>query len=301
MNTMSADLAVMFADIAGSSVMYKQLGDLRAKAIVDGVMGLLGDKTRQHGGVVVKTIGDEIMARFDSAATAVEAACDMQRALRGNADLSVRVGIHFGNCLIDSGDLFGEAVNDAAAIVAVAREEQIVVSQAVVNAAGNRFKGLVRRFDRIRTKGSTHWQTIYLVDWRGDNTATEFTVLGEAMPPSREGVPSTVTLRLGSAVYPLAEQDCPFHVGRDERRADLVVVSPYASRSHLTIEFHRGKFVLVDHSTNGTYVTPRGQGEMLIKREQLPLVISGVISLGCPAAKNDDQVLSFTIAEAIAV
>jgi len=68
-------------------------------------------------------------------------------------------------------------------------------------------------------------------------------------------------------------------IGRDSN-CELTVDAKYASRSHANLEFRRGKFVLLDHSTNGTYVKLKKQDDIFIRREQLPLTGEGYISLG---------------------
>jgi len=80
-------------------------------------------------------------------------------------------------------------------------------------------------------------------------------------------------------------------MGRDER-CDLVVKSYFASRRHAVIEMSRDRFVLTDQSSNGTFVVPESGHEIFLKRESLPLLGDGTISLG--AAPSDDT--SYTVA-----
>src|SRR5690625_5334558 len=72
--------------------------------------------TAEHAGTVVKTIGDEIMARFDSAGDACRAAMAIQQycsMASGDEALAVRIGIAYGPTLLDQDDTFGDTVNDA--------------------------------------------------------------------------------------------------------------------------------------------------------------------------------------------
>jgi adenylate cyclase len=58
------------------------------------------------------------------------------------------------------------------------------------------------------------------------------------------------------------------------------VETSLVSRVHARIEWRRGKFVLIDQSTNGTFVKPQGGQEVYLRREEMPLVGRGCISLG---------------------
>ena len=94
-------LAVLFADITGSSKLYESLGDAEALATIDGCLDIVAKVCTGAGGRVVKTIGDEVMAVFPSADAAARAATDMQvristrRTSRGTP-LAIHVGFHFG-------------------------------------------------------------------------------------------------------------------------------------------------------------------------------------------------------------
>ena len=83
----------------------------------------------------------------------------------------------------------------------------------------------------------------------------------------------------GRTVSLLPEQT-PFQIGRDPHKAQLLIETELASREHCHIEFRRGKYVLVDHSTNGTYVYVDEQTPIYLRREEAPLQGTGVISVG---------------------
>ena len=68
-------------------------------------------------------------------------------------------------------------------------------------------------------------------------------------------------------------------LGRDAT-VDLVVPDRMASRTHCEIERRQGKFVLVDRSANGTYVTIDGDPELVLRREETMLRHHGVLALG---------------------
>ena len=86
-------------------------------------------------------------------------------------------------------------------------------------------------------------------------------------------------------------------LGRDER-CDLVVKSYFASRRHAVIEMSRDRFVLTDQSSNGTFVAPENGHEIFLKRESVPLLGDGTISLGAAPSDDDSYTVSFHVREA---
>ena len=108
----TSDLAVLFADIAGSTRLYETLGDERAFATVGRSVAGMGDACRTYDGRVVKTIGDEVMSVFATADAAAQAAIAMQSslALDDNAAMrvAIRIGFHFGPAIERDGDVFGD-------------------------------------------------------------------------------------------------------------------------------------------------------------------------------------------------
>src|SRR5689334_4076499 len=76
-------LAVLFADVSGSTQLYDMLGDDRARSIIARCIAVMTEATLRHRGTVVKTIGDEVMSTFADAADAAEAACEMQEGISG--------------------------------------------------------------------------------------------------------------------------------------------------------------------------------------------------------------------------
>jgi adenylate cyclase len=78
-------------------------------------------------------------------------------------------------------------------------------------------------------------------------------------------------------------------IGRD-RNADIPIRDPHASRAHATIERDGDSFFLVDHSTNGTYVTVGDELEVLVLGEEMALHGQGVIALGRPLERAQELV-----------
>src|SRR5208282_5590677 len=73
------EVAIVFADVVGSTKLYELLGDLRAREMVGICIDVMRAATEQNHGTVIKTMGDEIMATFPTADDALNAAAQMQK------------------------------------------------------------------------------------------------------------------------------------------------------------------------------------------------------------------------------
>ena len=134
------NLTVLFTDLKGSTELYSRMGDMRAYGLVGEHFGLLRDVVASRGGAVVKTIGDAVMASFSTPAPALEAAMVMNREIGKVGDLELKIGLHAGPCIaVDLNerlDYFGQTVNIAARVQAIAESRQIVCTDPVRDAPG---------------------------------------------------------------------------------------------------------------------------------------------------------------------
>ena len=150
------------------------------------------------------------------------------------------------------------------------------------------YRAWTRRLYSIQVKGKTTEVELCEVLWR---QGADTTALVSNRGPAKARL---IVLRLryrDREVIRRREQDS-ITIGRDQN-AGLVVAEPMASRLHCTIERRQGKFVLADHSTNGTYVTPEGEAEMLLQREEFTLGKHGWIACGQARAATSDLIEYF--------
>src|SRR6202451_3169275 len=108
------ELAILFADVVGSTRLFELMGDLRARDMIAACIEVMREATEQHHGTVIKTIGDEVMSTFPSADDALNAAGQMQRQIAAHSELrvegqpvSIRIGCHFGSVVLENRDVFG--------------------------------------------------------------------------------------------------------------------------------------------------------------------------------------------------
>jgi adenylate cyclase len=295
-------IAVMFADIAGSSALYKAVGDAAAKAAVFAAINKMSELIRGHDGALVKLIGDEVLCYFSSADLSVLAASNIQKAFQHPLEniavstmVSVRIGIHWGPAILDQNDIFGDAVNTAARMVTAAKEKQIVVTPETVNALNSLLKKRCRAFDLVKIKAFAKPVVLYIVSWE-ENMTSEATYVSTGMVKGQQAKQdeTAIAVKFQGEELIVSSKAEIFYMGRDKQIVNLWVNTRFASRRHAWIEFRRGKFVLFDHSTNGTYVKYENDRELFLKREEIPLRGSGYISLGQHVVDNNSHVIVFS-------
>ncbi len=289
------NFAVLFADVAGSTHIYEKFGDTKASAIINTTLNIMTEIVEQHGGILIKTIGDEVMCRFDHVDNAVESACEFNEQLDINPPfqkiiLVVRTGIHWGPALLqEDGDLFGDVVNVAARMTGIAQARQIITTEDTVSHLNEHLKLKCREFDRAEVKGKAESLVIYEVVWE-PQYVTRLVPILNITPKASAVKPLLVTYQ--DFKKTISSETGPVLMGRSEQ-CDIVVQSPVASRNHAAIKFNRGKFILVDQSTNGTYVCLSDGKKFYLRRENLPLSGSGIISLGEEFGADETHYIHF--------
>jgi class 3 adenylate cyclase len=289
------DKAVLFADISGSTRLYEILGDARALATIDSCLGILKNLTQEHRGRVVKTIGDEIMAIFPDADTAVQAACEMQLAVTSmppvdKIHVAIRIGFHCGPVIEseEDGDVFGDTVNTAARMANIAKGGQIITSAMSVSRLPRVMRASARSLDALTVKGKAEDIEVFEIIWQESSEMTMMSGRTQSLPAIH------AALRLVHGVDEfILDAERPFvMIGRDAQ-ADIVIQDRMASRAHAKIERRRDKFVFIDQSTNGSYITINGENEIQLRREELLLRGSGRVSFGHGYSKDPSEILEF--------
>jgi len=289
-----ANLTVLFADLSDSTRLYETLGDTKAFGSVREVISLLKSITDDSGGRVVKSIGDGLMCAFPVADAAASAAGEMQRRiaqlppLADGRRLTIRVGFHFGPVIQDGEDVFGDCVNVAARMAGLALAGQVITTGDTIAALSAPMRESVRRIDALPVKGKAEEVEVHELMW---HTGPGRTVIPGRTPsvPAPGGGPRITLIQRGR------EQTFKdtVYFGREAAGNHLVFTGPLASRRHAKIELRGGKFVLVDQSSNGTFVTLGNHAEMKLRREEAILYGSGVIALGESAAAAGEEAVAF--------
>jgi class 3 adenylate cyclase len=297
---MSEHLTILFADVSGSTKLFETRGNLEARRLVAGVLNALAEVTQQHGGRVIKTIGDEIMCTFPGPMQGMLGAIDMQKRVSQDPDfsaenLAIRIGLHHGETLIEDNDVYGDAVNTAARMASLAKREQIITTAGTVKLLTNVGMLRTRSMGQARVAGKQKPIDIVDIQWQEDTS--NVTMVQRAIRVDTEDEPKIrLQLRYRGRAIDLDELAPPFTLGRDAA-ASLVVDAEWVSRFHALIEYKRGYFVVSDRSTNGSYVKFGEDDELRLHRDELRLRRSGTISLGQAIELNPEHLLYFQCSE----
>jgi adenylate cyclase len=288
-----SEVSVLFADVSGSTKLYETAGDAVAHAAIEKCVNLMREKTLNAKGRVVKTIGDEVMSAFLTADAAADAAIEMQSAISelppvGGTQIGIRIGFNHGPVVERDGDVFGDAVNLAARLAGVATKGQIITARDTVMLMSPMLKAATRAITTIQVKGKAQEIQVYELIWQQSEDMTTLA--------SQKSVykPKNAKLRLlvqGTELVLSAERQA-VALGRDAT-ADLVIKERMASRAHGKIERRLDKFILTDHSANGTFITIEGDKEIVLRREEFTLRGHGWIALGQSRASATDVVEFF--------
>jgi len=295
MTRTESTLAVMFADVSGSTRLYETLGNAQALVAVGRCLDVVRDVCAAHGGRIIKTIGDEAMTVFASPDECTEAAAEVQGRIAalapaGGTRLAMRVGYHYGPAIEADNDVFGDCVNVAARMVALAKAGQVITSGETAATLSPWLRTRLREIDTLTVKGKSQAIGIFELVWQ--ESADELT----ALSTRPKLAPSRIRLTHGGVEFEIADSQSGVTLGRDPA-CDVVIADRMASRTHARIERRRDRFVIVDQSSNGTYVAVAGQREILLRREELILRGDGHITFGHANPTGAGEVLRFQCLE----
>lgn len=290
---MGMNFAVLFADVAGSTALYEVLGDERAFLLVEDCLSTMSACTIEAHGRVVKTIGDAVMSVFTSADDAAAAAAEMQVRVgklgpAAGVRLGVRIGFHFGPVVERANDVFGDTVNLASRLCDLASKGQIITDKDSAQYLSSVYAPSLRKLFSIPVKGKEQEVELIEITWQA--AGEDLTAIVTAHPGTGCGW-AMLILDLGGTRIEMGPQRRKVTFGRD-LEADFTIRNPNASRAHAMIERRRERFVLADHSSNGTFVTFEGKPEMRVHHEELTLLGQGWIAFGQPRAEAT-QVAAF--------
>ena len=292
------EVSILFADVVGSTKLYEQLGDLRARDMVGICVDVMRSATDNHRGSVIKTMGDEIMATFPDADEALDAAAQMQRDIASHPGLkindhavAIRIGCNFGPVVMEARDIFGSAVHTANRMTSQAKAGQIITTSTMVERLSNEWRAAVRQIDLATIKGRSHEVALFEVLWQPDESTSMVPTIstGEhAEPPQR------LRLRYQGQEIVIDHGREIITIGRSEEN-DLIVRGNLISRLHARIELSRNKFMLIDQSTNGTFVRAQDGEESFVRRDSMQIRGEGMIGLGKAVEENSSQVIRYAV------
>jgi len=304
--TRIAERTVLFADLRGSTALYERLGNAEATSVVTHTVRAVAAGVTERGGTVVKTLGDGLMAVFETPVAGVEAAMLMHEALehlvaRGSAHgastglraLRLQVALARGEVVEMGGDCFGDAVNVAARLLDHAGDNETLITEEVFTDLAREAKLRFRSLDWMHLRGRAEPVHVHLLGGKrsiGDAAATAF---GAALMPAYE--PEGIRLAWNRTTRLFASDRLPLTLGRSPTSA-FCVDDSRVSRQHARLDWQGGVFSLTDLSINGTFVRFASAEEVLsLKRGSCTLHGGGEIGLGGMPGNSHGATVRFEI------
>ena len=276
------EVAIVFADVVGSTQLYDKFGDTKASETVADCLEVMKDATHQYNGTVIKTIGDEVMSTFATVEEAMGAAVTMQKRIsvdkkqEDRIAVSIRIGCHFGPVVQEQNDIFGAAVHTANRMTSQAKARQIVISGETVQKMNPDLRKQTRQIDVATVRGKLDEVALYELLWNPEEATS---MLPTIEWESQDRKASKMVLTFRDQSIELNDKRKNVLMGRADDN-DLVVKGNLISRIHAKVEMRRGKFILVDQSTNGTFVQNVQGEENFVRRDSTEINGEGTIGLG---------------------
>jgi class 3 adenylate cyclase len=294
------EVAILFADVVGSTQLYDEYGDTKASETVAHCLDVMKDATHQFSGTVIKTIGDEVMATFPTVDDAMSAASQMQARIssegtdeEGHIPVSIRIGCHYGPVVQEHNDIFGAAVHTANRMTSQAKARQIVISGTTVDRMSEEWQAQTRQIDVATVRGRLDEVALFELVWQPEEATS---MLPTIEWESKARKTTRITLSFRDTTVVVDDRRKGINMGRADDN-DLVVKGNLISRIHARVEKRRGKFLLVDQSTNGTFLQNAHGEETFVRRDSTELFGEGIIGLGRVAKPGTPLAIHFICEE----
>ena len=302
--TRISDRTVLFADLRGSTALFETLGNAEATSVVTHCVNALGAPVVAHGGHVVKTLGDGLMAVFEEPGHAVHGAFAMHDVLdtiasrgheRGASSglraLRLQVGLARGEVVEMAGDCFGDAVNVAARLLDHASDNETLLTAEVLQDLDPDQQARFRSLDKLVLRGRVEPVHVWAMGGRRFGADTAVTQFGDV---STVVEPDGLRLMWDDLHRVFASPQMPVVLGRSPQ-ATFCVDDSRVSRSHARVDWHSGSFQLTDLSFNGTYVRFNDGEIVSLRRGSCTLHGSGAIGLGSSPSDLQSACVSFEV------
>lgn len=306
---MSSSQAIVFVDLVNSTSAFEKLGNEVIATSMAKLTRWISRTFERFGGRVIKLLGDGVLGMFADPAAAARACIAIQTQHASNLDrwpepmrMGLRMGLALGPVTQVSGEFYGEAINLAARLCAMATPNTILTTAPVVRQISDQPRPpLFRSLGEMDIRGLSHTHMVYRMEWRPE-ASTDFIALTAPMqfadtddpaPPPR---PPGICLTRPGASATFGAQEMPLIVGR-AAQCHFVMPSPLVSRQHLRIEYRHGSLVLTDTSTYGTWVReePGAGPDLCLRHNSCALHQRGTISLGGPPGKGNPPCVQYEI------
>jgi adenylate cyclase len=302
---------IVFADLRGSTGIFLTQGNARASVLVAQSVALAGSVVQAHRGQVIKTLGDGLMAIFESPIDALDGVMAMraeldqrltEQALKQASDpegfmaLRLQIAVAQGELVALGDDVFGDAVNVAARLLDHAGDHETLATGAFFRSLPESKQKGFRSLNRVRLRGRAEPVDLFLLDHPPDDTAENphpaTTACGDTLPSPD---PTGLRLTLREQSWVITPEQLPWVLGRSPQ-SQIHLPDTRVSRSHARIDWNGASFLITDLSFNGTFIHFGPIKEWItLRRSQCSLHGHGHIGLGASPLDPDAAVVVFDV------
>lgn len=264
-------ITVMFTDLSGSTKLSEQIGDLQMRGLIKRHYDIITPAIKDNNGVLVKTMGDGTLSYFAEPDNAIVAAMEIERRMTEfnedsrHPELLVRCGLNTGLGIVEKDDIYGDVVNFAQRLEALAKPLEILISEETFGKIKNPDQFRAEFITKTKIKGKAKTQAVYKIYWQNEGTMT--IEAEKAEYALNNGSPSTQSLKttngpdFASALHGVScklivkkEKGEPrsYLLGQTEQiigrstKADIKIAELYISRKHAKIFFNGNNHIIED-------------------------------------------------------
>lgn len=282
---------ILISDITGSTQLYEVESNTDALNQISAVLARMRQIIETLGGVCVKSQGDDVLSYFDQPEQAFQAARKMIYE-DWSGELSVHVGLYYGEFLTRDGDIYGPPVNTAARLASLAKPKEMLLGDEC--------------FDLLEPDSQKHLTLIGELQLKGQFKPTRVYACS-AIDMSK----TTVTFanksagrasRIDTARFSYLERK--WQIGEGETLSigrsgdnDIVLDQAWVSRQHGVVSVRRGQLEFTDHSSTGSVLQSGDGTEITLHRRATLLKGNGLIFLGSGGLEDTSNAVKFDTAD----
>ena len=286
---------VLFAEVSGSARLHEKLGHGEAQWAVDRCVKRMERSIEASGGRIVKLLGSELMATFQHVDAALQAAMEMQHKVAdlppvSGLKLEIRVAFALGSVKQENGELMGSAMSLAAYLAGLAEPGEILTDNTSQAALSSTLQKLTR--DRGAFPSKSQFSMLRIFEVFSPPTENSVPTDSANAEACRLTTGQRLLLRYEGKEVLIDDRISALRLGRDADN-DVVIHGHRVSRHHAVIEKRSDRFVLIDTSTNGSYLTPEGMPEVHVRREECVILGKGVISFATRPSATDADCIEY--------
>lgn len=294
---MDAEYAILLADVVGSTKLYGRVGDKMASKLIFECVERMQQVARDNGGVFVRSKGDDALCLFEDVEVAVATARDIvEQGTIGS--VSVHAGLHWGKVIRRGDEIFGGSINTAARLADRANENEVLISETIVERLPGSHGVELRAMGPMVLRGAKEPQDVYTLVIPSQDMLTRqiFTPGSQGDAVQFQKMGTRVQLSMGDWNAEIKEGE-DISIGRS-RHCDLVIPADLVSRVHASITINHGIVEFSDRSSGGSTVQFRDGGDFLLRRQSVSLSGSGRIMLGDAKNERDLPEITFDVTQA---